>query len=228
MITIILVLVALLLPARSRARPTAQRAQSMNNMKQILLAILDYEKAHGTLPPAYIADKDGKPLLSWRVLILPYLDCKDLYDQFHLDEPWDSDHNKQLIEKMPGFYRDYLSKLRDSSGKRTISPSAVRRPSFPARKRENRPRDRPISNPNHAGRGVGRQGRDRTKPDDFEYDEKDPIKGLVGLNDGFFFTGWADASVDRVKASIDPKILLALFTREGCQEFDQEKWLAKP
>ena len=70
------------------SREAARRAQSMNNMKQIALAMLMYESAKGAFPPAYIADKKtGKPLLSWRVAILPYLDSGALYNQFHLDEP---------------------------------------------------------------------------------------------------------------------------------------------
>src|SRR5262249_61611243 len=50
-------------------------------------------------------DKDGKPLLSWRVAILPYIDQQELYNEFHLDEPWDSAHNKTLIERMPRIYQ---------------------------------------------------------------------------------------------------------------------------
>jgi hypothetical protein len=56
------------------------------------------------LPAAAVFDKDGKPLLSWRVLILPYIEQDALYKEFHLDEPWDSDHNKKLLEKMPPLY----------------------------------------------------------------------------------------------------------------------------
>jgi hypothetical protein len=56
------------------------------------------------LPPQAIRDGNGKPLLSWRVAILPYLGHGELYRQFHLDEPWDSPHNIQLMKKMPGEY----------------------------------------------------------------------------------------------------------------------------
>ncbi len=78
----------------------------MNNLKQIGLAMHNYESTFGTFPPAYIADKaTGKPLLSWRVAILPFLEQDALYKQFHLDEPWDSAHNKTLIARMPPVYR---------------------------------------------------------------------------------------------------------------------------
>ncbi len=78
---------------------------SENRLQRLGLAMHDYHSTLGTFPAAYSADKDGKPLLSWRVHLLPYLDQQDLYKQFHLDEPWDSDHNKSLIEKMPNVFR---------------------------------------------------------------------------------------------------------------------------
>ena len=86
--------------------PAGDQAQSANNLKQIALAMMNHVSARKTYPPAFTVDQDKKPLLSWRVLILPYLDKggPQLYQQFHLDEPWDSDHNKQLIEKMPAVF----------------------------------------------------------------------------------------------------------------------------
>jgi prepilin-type processing-associated H-X9-DG protein len=89
------------------ARQAALRTQCVNNQKQIALAIHNYISSHKrAFPPAYTADKAGKPLLSWRVLILPFLDQQQaLFKEFHLDEPWDSAHNRALISKMPEVYR---------------------------------------------------------------------------------------------------------------------------
>ncbi|HEY8503525.1 MAG TPA: DUF1559 domain-containing protein, partial [Gemmataceae bacterium] len=98
------VAVGLLLPAVQKVREAAARAQSQNNLKQIGLAMHNYHDTHGTFPAAAITDKQGRPLLSWRVAILPYLDQNNLYQQFKLDEPWDSEHNKKLLEKMPEIY----------------------------------------------------------------------------------------------------------------------------
>ena len=84
------VAVGLLLPAVQSARGAARRSVSMNNLKQITLAMHGYHDVHKTFPPAYTTDAAGKPLLSWRVHILPYIERQDLYEQFHLDEPWDS------------------------------------------------------------------------------------------------------------------------------------------
>lgn len=91
-------------PAVDRKADSSQRTRSLNNLKQILLAIHQYNDVHGYLP-ADIRDKDGKPLLSWRVLLLPYLEQDRLFKQFKLDEPWDSEHNLKLLAKMPAVYR---------------------------------------------------------------------------------------------------------------------------
>jgi hypothetical protein len=65
-----------------------------------------YRDKQHTMPPAYVADKEGKPLLSWRVALLPYVGQEDLYKRFHLDEPWDSPHNRELIPLIPQAYQD--------------------------------------------------------------------------------------------------------------------------
>src|SRR5262249_3522584 len=77
-----------------------QRRTSQNNLKQIGLALHNYHDANGRFPPAAICDKAGKPLLSWRVAILPYIEQMALYNQFKLDEPWDSEHKKQFSAVM--------------------------------------------------------------------------------------------------------------------------------
>jgi hypothetical protein len=71
------------------------------NIKMIVLAMYSYLDVHGTLPPRVVYGKDGKPLYSWRVLLLPYLDHEATYKKFKLNEPWDSPHNKQLLERTP-------------------------------------------------------------------------------------------------------------------------------
>lgn len=94
------------LPAVQKARNAAARMQSMNNLRQIALAMHAYHDTYGTLPPAAICDKKGKKLLSWRVAILPFIEQDNLYKQFHLDEPWDSEHNKKLSEVVVKTYSD--------------------------------------------------------------------------------------------------------------------------
>ena len=98
------VLIALLLPAVQSAREAAQRAECVNNIKQIMLAMLNFESANNAFPRD-ITGKNGKPLLSWRVAILPYVEQGRLFDKFKLDEPWDSPHNKELLKYMPPVYQ---------------------------------------------------------------------------------------------------------------------------
>ena len=72
-----------------------------NNLKQIALALHNYHQANGCFPPAYIADKNGRPMHSWRVLILPYLELDHLYKQYNFNEPWDGPNNKKLLAARP-------------------------------------------------------------------------------------------------------------------------------
>jgi hypothetical protein len=95
---------AVLVPVLQKIRASAARAQSSNNLKQIGLAMHNYADTNQRMPPHATYDTNGKPLLSWRVLILPYLAQEDLYKEFHLNEPWDSEHNKKLLAKMPKTY----------------------------------------------------------------------------------------------------------------------------
>ena len=99
------VLTGLLLPAVQAAREAARRMQSSNNLKQLMLSLHNYESAFKSLPARVSKGANGKPLLSWRVAILPYIEQTNLYHQFHLDEPWDSEHNIQLLDKMPATFR---------------------------------------------------------------------------------------------------------------------------
>jgi len=115
----------LLKPRVESARQAARDAQRKNQFRQILLGMLNYESANGKYPPRGTYAGDGKPQLSWRVHVLPYLGEEELalYKQFHLDEPWDSEHNRPLITLMPAIYADpdpdpVLSK-RNAAGRTT-------------------------------------------------------------------------------------------------------------
>jgi hypothetical protein len=73
-------------------------------LKQISLAVANYHDTHGCFPPAYLADRDGKPMHSWRVLILPFLDQKELYDAYNFAEPWDGPGNRKLASRVGHIY----------------------------------------------------------------------------------------------------------------------------
>lgn len=91
------------MPLGGLARGTNERACE-NNLKAIALAMQQYEQLHGKLPPAYSCDANGKPLHSWRVLILPQLGEDNLYRQFHFDEPWNSQANLAVAQSMPSVF----------------------------------------------------------------------------------------------------------------------------
>ncbi len=81
-----------------------QDGEAMKNLKILAIGMLNYQDAQGTLPPPAIRSRGGKPLLSWRVAILPYIEHQPLYGQFKLDEPWDSAANKKVLAEMPKFF----------------------------------------------------------------------------------------------------------------------------
>jgi hypothetical protein len=84
--------------------------KSRDNLKLLALAMHNYHDARRSLPPAAVLDKDKKSLLSWRVLLLRYLNQRDLFDEFKLDESWDSAHNKKLLAKMPKVFAPVTGK----------------------------------------------------------------------------------------------------------------------
>ena len=90
-------LVAMLLPAVSSAKPAAYRNQSLNNLKQNLLAILNFESATGRLPLPYTADEQNQVLHSWRTLMLPYVEEIALHDSIDHDAPWNDAANRELL-----------------------------------------------------------------------------------------------------------------------------------
>jgi prepilin-type processing-associated H-X9-DG protein len=95
------------------ARSAARRAQAMNNLKLIGLAMLNYHVTYNRFPPAMVygrankdKDKAGKVPHSWRVELLPFLEAVDLYNQYKFGEAWDSESNKKILAKMPSVFRN--------------------------------------------------------------------------------------------------------------------------
>jgi hypothetical protein len=97
----------LLMPGLGHPRAIYDRMDCSNNLKQIALAMHNYGDTYKSLPPAFLADEDGKPMHSWRVLILPFLEpieASSLYEEYSFDEPWDGPANSKLAERMPAVY----------------------------------------------------------------------------------------------------------------------------
>lgn len=98
---IVILLVGLFLPSMGTPIEATHRSEALNDLKQIGLAISNFTAEDGRIPPAAIVDKDGNPLLSWRVLLLPQLERANLFEQFDLTKAWDSPENLRLVQKMP-------------------------------------------------------------------------------------------------------------------------------
>ena len=218
------VAVALLLPAVQQAREAARRSQGKNNLKQIGLAMHNFHDTYLAFPGAANTDKKGKPLLSWRVHILSFIEEDPLYHQFHLDEPWDSEHNKTLIERMPAVYQSPNDPELNKQGKtRLLAPRGVgtvfekdgKGGEFSQLGLKIRDIIDGTSNTIMVVEAHPDSAAIWTKPDDLEIDFKNPLKGLKGARVGGFHALLCDGAVRFISDSIDVKTLNALFTRNG-------------
>ncbi len=90
-----------------------RHAQCISNLKYIGLALHNYHEAFGCFPPAYVADETGKPMHSWRVLILPFMSDGSLFKAYNMAEPWDGPNNRKLLDQRPG---DFGCPSRDAMG----------------------------------------------------------------------------------------------------------------
>src|SRR5262249_28073198 len=63
-------------------------------------ALHNYHEKYGSFPPAYIADEKGRPMHSWRMLLLPFLEQQQLFDEYRFDEPWNGPHNSRLADRI--------------------------------------------------------------------------------------------------------------------------------
>lgn len=92
---VVFLAIALLLPPSSGGG-ASPRTHCKNNLKQLALALHNYHDTYGCFPPAYLADKNGRPMHSWRTLILPFLEFDPIYKEYRFDEPWNGPHNRKL------------------------------------------------------------------------------------------------------------------------------------
>ncbi|EMI20179.1 protein containing DUF1559 [Rhodopirellula maiorica SM1] len=208
------VLVGLLLPAVQAAREAARRMTASNSMKQIGLAMHNHHAAFRTLPDRAIRDADGKPLLSWRVKILPFIEQQELYSQFHLDEPWDSEHNLKLLPQMPETYVD--PSVPAEPGYTVFQLPVGEETLFPEQgERKFRDVLDGLSNTIMVVETNRSIAVPWTKPADVEIDLANPLPQLGNTHQGGFHVLMADGAVRFVSTSIVLETLKALFTYKG-------------
>lgn len=209
---------SLLLVGVQYAREAARIDVSLEKMRHIARALEAYAEANKAFPAYANFSDDGKPLLSWRVHILPYLGEHALYEQFHLDEPWDSEHNKNLVAKIPSVFLEPNSELPRNDGRTNYLGVKGKRYLF-----------------NGTDTGVTyseiRDGTantimllqvndDRatvwTKPDDWEFDPEKPLAGLVpNLHPNVFLVAYIYPHAKRIKNDIDLEIFKRILTISG-------------
>ena len=190
---------------------------SKRNLQRLALALMEYAEDHGDQLPTNVPGKDGKPILSWRVQVLRYLGEADLLKQFKFDEPWDGDHNRKLIDRMPATFAPVRVK---ADGGMTYyqalaGPRGWLRPGKPAKFPDSFPDG--CSNTffvAEAARPVV-----WTKPEDLEYDGK-TVPKFGGLFDGRFQAVMADGSVLRVRADAPAEALGLLIDPADGQTVD--------
>ncbi len=217
------VLDELLRPSVVKVREASARTRSQNNLKQMGLGLHNYHDVHGMLPARASFDAKGKPLLSWRVHILPYVEQAELYQQFKLDEPWDSPHNKKLIARMPALYASPLSKV-GRDGKTTYLAATGKGSMFDG-KQGVRFADVTdgLSNTIVLVEANDSRAVFWTQPEDFPIDTKAPLQGLVLPEVHGFNVVMADGSVRFVAESVDLETLRALLTRDGNEAVNHER-----
>lgn len=208
------VLTGLLLPAVQAAREAARRMNASNNLKQIALAMHNYHSAYRKLPDAAITADDGTPLLSWRVSILPFVEEQALYEQFHLDEPWNSQHNIQLLDQMPEIYTDPSLPLPPGE---TVFHAMVGKQNMMTPGQVIRFRDirDGLSNTIMVAEVDAGEAVPWSAPVDLTIDTDSPIDQFGHAHPGGFHVVLGDGSVRFITHNIDLDVFRALLTKDG-------------
>ncbi len=205
--------------APTAVRAAADRAQTQNNLKQIALACHNFHDAMGYFPTDIVDPQTGKPILSWRVAVLPYIEQQNLYQAINLNQPWDGPQNKRFAEQMPDVFKVYG---RETKGK---GLTFLQMPSSD----KPLPGGSPFKVAGQKTRIVSiSDGTSNTlmiveaadpvawmKPDDVQFDPKNlPKLGSPGR--GRFQAAFADGSVREFKrAGLTDDVLRALLTTNG-------------
>ncbi len=169
-------LTGILVSSLQAKRGTSHRATPLNHGQSIVIAFHNHHDVYQFLP-GNILGKDGEPLLSWRVAILPFVEEYELYERFHLDEPWNSEHNIKLVDEMPSVYRQ---PFRDLPAGKTVyqRPSGTQLIMHPGSQVRFQDILDGMSNTIILAEVMPDQAVDWSKPEDLKVDLTDPKKGL--------------------------------------------------
>ncbi|HEV3165195.1 MAG TPA: DUF1559 domain-containing protein [Isosphaeraceae bacterium] len=206
------------------ALESSRQSRCRENLQQIGLALLQYHETHRHLPAAAITDDRGQTLLSWRVAILPDLGRRDLYDQFRLDQPWDSPHNRALLAKMPKVFA-CPSESGHNVGITTYRVLYGREGPFDgAKPLFDRTRGvdlREVLDGTNNTIMVAETGQPVpwTKPEELFFAEDKPMPRFSSRHASGFNALFADGTVRFLKFELQAGIVRALITRDGSEGF---------
>ncbi len=204
---------AIIMPALAKAREAARRAESMNHLKQIGLAMHVYLDAHGHFPPPVLLGPDGKTQHSWRVALLPYLEQDSLYKQYNQNEPWDSPNNQRVLVQMPALYRTQ----QDSRSEPYASYYVLTGPETMFNGTEGAKIHELLDGTSNTVMVVeAKRDIPWTKPEDIPV-SKGNLPQLGGFTPDGFNAGFADGSVRFIGAAVDPATLWTLITKAGAE-----------
>jgi beta-lactamase regulating signal transducer with metallopeptidase domain len=214
-------LVTSLLPAVANARKAARRAQDMNNMRNITLALHNYHDVHGHFPPAVIKSKDGKPLYSWRVEILPYLSMPNQWNQLRQDEPWDSAHNKPLLEKIPSVFHSPIDPADTNNSSYFVFTGSKALFGSPEGTKMAEILD---GTSNTIAIVEAKRDIHWAKPEDIPFDPEKPVPEVGGRYEEGFLAGLGDGSVRLFPRTIDPQTLKLLIMKDDGSPIDYSRF----
>ena len=198
-------------------RGSLARTQLRHNLKQMALAMAMYSDEKGSLPPAASQDRDGRPLLSWRVLILPYVNQEKLYKEFQLEEPWDSLWNLRLLPQMPFIYAP-LSDTYTATGYRTHwQVFTGEGTAFDGKCGLSLKKDFPNGLANTLLIVESARAVPWTKPEDLPYTASRPLPPLGNFSQDYFLSALADGGVLSVERTESEQAIRALITRNGAE-----------
>lgn len=193
----------------------AARRRSAKNLQTLMNALWSYHEINDHFPPTVIYDKNGKALLSWRVLLLPYLEQDELFAQFHLNEPWDSAQNKPLLAKMPKLYAPPLpGKTKEKHA--TFYQVFVGKGTAFEGKEGASLADMADGTSNTVAIVEAAEAVPWSKPADLPYDDKKPLPKLGGLFGKGINAAFVDGSAWWLKKDFDvPTMRLAIKRNDG-------------
>jgi serine/threonine protein kinase len=211
-----------MVPGVTAMKSAAMQSESRKKLRDIGLALHDYENAHKQFPAAHSDRRviNGSPQTvarSWRVAILPFINQTKLYEQFHLDEDWDSEHNLKLLDHMPEVFRA------PGASKESIETPflAIVGVQTVISKYGAKMRDIQDGTANTIMLIETKKMVQWTKPEDIDFEPEGEMPKLEplydgGLDVGFgFHVAFADNSIKFIKSDTSQKDLRALFTRGG-------------